>query len=43
VTFDYIQMLNFPFHYKIQWIWKANSFLENIFEIFNSLQINAIL
>ncbi len=43
VTFDYIQMLNFPFHYKIQWLWKADSFLEKIFEIFNSLQINSIL
>ena len=43
VTFDYIQMLNFPFHYKIQHIWKANTFLESIFKLFNSLQMNAIL
>ena len=27
VSFDYIQMLNFPFHYKIQWLWKVDSFL----------------
>lgn len=31
---DYFQMHTFPFNEKLHFIWKANSFLENIFKFF---------
>ncbi|KAL4460691.1 hypothetical protein ABPG72_017167 [Tetrahymena utriculariae] len=36
---DYMQMHSFPFHAKLQHIWKATTFLKIIFEIFNVFQI----
>lgn len=36
---DYLQMHAFPFHKKLEDIWKATSFLQSIFDIFNLFNI----
>ncbi|KAL4452980.1 hypothetical protein ABPG73_000906 [Tetrahymena malaccensis] len=36
---DYMQMHSFPFHAKLQHVWKATTFLQIIFQIFNVFHI----
>ncbi|EAR82219.2 PAS domain S-box protein (macronuclear) [Tetrahymena thermophila SB210] len=36
---DYMQMHSFPFHAKLQHVWKATTFLQIIFQLFNVFHI----
>ena len=39
-TLDYVQMHSFPFHTKLTHVWKASTFLEMIFNLFNVFNLN---
>lgn len=39
-TLDYMQMHSFPFHVKLTHVWKASTFLQMIFDLFNVFNFN---